>query len=114
MPEVQEQSQPQQQKTSAIDNVMEQRLQQYDRVMGKARELFSERNREYSDTISVTGVLGACVEIVGVASRLKPLVIKAADRGQSKREKVANVLLDLINYGVIAAIMMMVENWDGE
>jgi hypothetical protein len=79
-----------------------------------ARLVFADRNAKYGDAIVETGVLGACVELVGGVARLKELVIKAPDHGASVDDYVLrNVLIDIHNYANIALMMMDADNWSG-
>ena len=93
---------------------------QFSDVCSQAFEIFREKNRQYNDAISRTGLLGACVEIVGVAARLEPLVIKDAFFEQSfthpdnpSKASILNSLHDLHNYATIALMMIEDENWRG-
>lgn len=85
-----------------------------------ALSIFKEKNRQYNDAISRTGLLGASVEIVGVAARLEPLIINNKNFEEKLKEdpkfkaSVLNAIADLHNYSVIAKMMIEDENWRGE
>jgi hypothetical protein len=93
---------------------------QFKEFCESALEIFKEKNRLYNDAISRTGVLGACVEIIGVAARLEPLVLQDKDfpnsigSGGKNSEAILNALHDLHNYSVIALMMLEDRNWRGE
>jgi len=97
-----------------IEETMKKRLEQFDRIDAKTRSVFANKNRQYQDAIKDTGVLGASVELVGLAGRLKALVLRNSTHGQDDQEALANALLDTINYGHIALMMLEDENWEGE
>ncbi|MHC4316764.1 MAG: hypothetical protein ACYSW3_30355, partial [Planctomycetota bacterium] len=63
-----------------------QRGEQYDDIVEAAKELFLEKNEQYGDAISRTGLLGAVVEIAGISARLEKLVLGASDAGKSEEE----------------------------
>ena len=77
-------------------------------------ELFLIKNRQYGNSIVRTGVLGACVELIGACARLPQLVLKAMDHGRSTPEVLRDVFLDIHNYANIALMMLEQENWEGE
>ena len=108
--------------TTIIDLFSKRDSQFADNCM-KALTIFQEKNREYDDAISETGLLGACVEIVGVAARLKPLIIRDPNFEQhfskdpmtpGRKKDILNALHDLHNYTNIALMMIEDENWRGE
>lgn len=73
------------------------------------------KNREYGDNIEEAGALGAAVHIVGIAARLKPLVIRATDADiQRHQDAIANVVIDLFNYTTILAYMLGSDNLRGK
>ena len=86
----------------------------YRSVVDRAFKMFQQKNRQYEDGIRFTGVLGACVEIFGAAMRLPPMVLRSADHGKSNMNKLRGILGDIVNYGVIAIIMMEDDNWEGK
>jgi hypothetical protein len=98
-------------KKSTSPEFMSGRLAQFDAVMDGCRDLFEEKNSQYKDSISRTGVLGSVVAIAGLSARLEGLVLSAADAGESNEEAVVDVVKDIINYGVITGIMIMDTNW---
>lgn len=78
------------------------------------QEIFAIKNEQYGNTIVETGVLGAAVELVGYAGRLKKLVLKSD--GYKKKEYdsiIRNVFIDMHNYATIALMMLDMENYDG-
>lgn len=90
------------------------RLKQFDQVVAGCRELFIEKNTQYSDAISRTGVLGSVVSIAGLSARLEHLVLAAPDAGKMQEEAVVDVIKDLLNYAAITGIMIMDDNWRPE
>lgn len=103
------------------------RLEQYDRAVAKARALFREKNTEYKDAISANGVLGAVVEMAGIAQRLHQVLVHPAVTcveelegaetrllPRAKRNSiVTDKSLDAINFGIISLMMMEEGNWTG-
>jgi len=75
--------------------------------------LFSVRNRQYGNAIEETGVLGATVEIVGIAARLKQILIRG-DSEPVSAEKLRDILMDLHNYATIAIMMLDDKNMRGD
>ena len=98
----------------AVLDIQNKRSQQVDRVDKSCKELFLQKNDQYDDTIAATGVLGASVELLGAASRLKKLVLKDPKHGESNAEVLIDVLKDLHNYANIALIMLSEDNWSGK
>ena len=90
------------------------RTNQYDKAVAAAKKIFEEKNAQYGDSITATGVLGASVELVGTSARLRQMVIKDSTHGEAHREAVIDVLKDQINYAVIALMMLSESNWDGK
>ncbi|KKN66958.1 hypothetical protein LCGC14_0466380 [marine sediment metagenome] len=89
------------------------RSNQFNKACASGKKIFVQRNEEYGDTITVTGVLGASVELIGVSARLRPLVLKDPGHGKNNREALINVFKDLHNYANIALMMLAADNWDG-
>jgi hypothetical protein len=79
-----------------------------------ARELFIKRNTEYGDSIRFGGVLSACYEIVGASMRFPTLVFFTSDHGRSRKAKLFDILLDIMNYANIALMLMKEDNWEGK
>lgn len=83
--------------------------------------LFLERNKQYGNSIEETGVLGAVVELVAKNARLRELVLKNQSwgfgmdtpLGGELEQRVKDTLQDLVNYGVIALMMLEDENYRG-
>jgi hypothetical protein len=99
---------------SPMDLRLHTRNEQFDDVCDSAKELFASKNAGYSDAIAETGVLGAVVAIVGINARLKAMVLRSPDAGESQAEKLKDLIKDLHNYANIAGMMMMDGNWKGE
>lgn len=90
------------------------RNEQFQRACNSSQELFAEKNKQYGDSITTTGVLGAGVELVGLAARVKKLVVKAGDGGEANRDVLIDILKDIHNYANIALLMLAENNWTGE
>lgn len=83
--------------------------------------LFLERNKQYGNSIEETGVLGAVVELVAKNARLRELVLRNGSwglgmdtpTGTELEQRVKDTLQDLVNYGVIALMMLEDENYRG-
>ena len=76
--------------------------------------IFQAKNRKYNDAIRRTGLLGACVEIVGASARLEPLILQNPNLDDLDVKAITNVLEDLHNYANIALIMLSESNYRGE
>lgn len=97
-----------------IDADFERHSDTFKTICASSHRLFRRKNYEYRDTIVETGVLGAAVELVGIAGRLKALVLKNRDHGRSHRDELIDILKDAHNYANIALMMLAEENWDGD
>lgn len=82
--------------------------------------LFDKKNKEYGNSIEATGVLGATIELIGAVARLPILILRNPTHGRDKFSAIRNVFMDIVNYGIIA-LMMLNEtmpdgtpgNWEG-
>lgn len=101
-------------KAVSLDTKLQERLVQFDAVVASSRELFAEKNEQYGDSISRTGLLGAIVAIAGISARLEHSVLGAHDAGKSQEDAIVDDVKDLLNYAAIAGIMIMSENWRPE
>lgn len=90
---------------------LEERLKNFDRACAAGRRIFVEKELQYEDAIAATGVLGAAVEIIGLAARIKKFVLKGGDGGQSHKAEIMEVAKDLHNYADILMLMAADENW---
>ena len=92
------------------------RRSQFTKFCARAEALFVRKNAEYGDAIATTGLLGAIVEIITVAARLKQLIrspeLILNDFGL--RNVIIDKLLDMHNYSNIALMMIEDGNADGE
>lgn len=84
---------------------------QYDDIVAVAKELFLEKNEQYKDSISRTGLIGSVVSIIGISARLEHLVLGSLDAGKSEEEAIKDIIKDLLNYSVISGMMIMDDNW---
>lgn len=84
---------------------------QYDDIVAVAKELFLEKNEQYKDSISRTGLIGSVVAIAGISARLEHLVLGSLDAGKSEEEALKDIIKDLLNYAVISGMMIMDKNW---
>ena len=96
------------------DDVQQVRKAQFREVCGSCEELFLERNEQYGDAITRTGVLGAAVEIAGISARIEHIVLRSDDAGRSQQGTLTDLIKDLHNYANIAGIMLMEDNWKGK
>lgn len=99
---------------TTMEAIMKNRLETFDAIHARCRKLFEEKNTQYGDSISSTGVLGAVVALIGIAARLRPLVLLDPAHGKGNREVLADVFKDIQIYASIALIMLSDNNWDGE
>lgn len=95
------------------------RLEQYDRFVSAARNLFMGRNATYGDAFSEIGLVGSTAELAGVTARLKQLVLKdpAWVTGRPSVDtqlETYDKLLDAINYGLICLMLLQDDNFTGE
>lgn len=88
-------------------------LNHFANVCDTCQELFAEKNEQYGNTIVKTGVLGACVELIGAVARLPKMVLKDAMHGRGQAEKLRDVLMDIHNYASIAIMMLDDNNYEG-
>ena len=84
---------------------------QYADIVAVAKELFLEKNEQYKDSISRTGLIGSVVAIAGISARLEHLVLGSLDAGKSEEEAIKDIIKDLLNYAVISGMMIMDGNW---
>jgi gas vesicle protein len=89
-------------------------LQEFSNNCHVSTQLFLQKNEEYGDAIDAGGLIGAVVEIIGIAARLMVLVLHSPDGGKSNREQIWDKLQDLHNYANIAAMMTARGNFKGE
>ena len=90
------------------------RIEQFEDKCCECEELFLEKNVQYGDAITETGVLGAAVEFVGITGRLKNLVINSGDGGKAAdRKALRDILIDAHNYAIIGLMMLDEENFTG-
>jgi hypothetical protein len=92
---------------------LSQRNEHFEKACESGQKLFAEKNSQYGDSIVNTGVLGAGVELVGLAGRVKKLVIKSGDGGEASRDALIDILKDIHNYANIALLMLAEDNWTG-
>jgi hypothetical protein len=97
-----------------MDEVMEKRLAQFDRITKQCRELFDEKNREYNDSFRTCGLVGCVCQVIGCGSRLLAMVVQKPDHGQSKREKLIPILMDAFNYSLMSIMCIEDGNYSGE
>lgn len=76
--------------------------------------LFERKNREYGSAIESGGLVGAVIEIIGIAARLHQLVIVSNSRDTEDLEQIKDKLLDAHNYANIGLIMLKNGNWRGD
>lgn len=98
---------------NVIEEIKNPQLDHFHSLCHNNMHLFARKNKEYGNAFEVYGVLGVVCEILGAAARLPQLVLWAADHGKSKRESVANVLMDLHNFANMAIMCLERDNWDG-
>lgn len=77
-------------------------------------QFFPVKNAAHHNGIRYTGLLGSATECFGAAMRLPWMVLKAPDKGKSNKDKLKDVLADIIIYAVISLIHIENDNWDGE
>ena len=93
------------------DAVEYRRSEQFDDIVAVAKELFLEKNKQYADSITRTGLLGAVVSVAGISARLEHMVLGSSDAGKSQEEAIKDIIKDLLNYAAIAGIKIMEDNW---
>ena len=98
-------------KTASLDTKLQERLVQYDEVVASSRKLFEEKNWQYADSISRTGVIGSVVAIAGLSARLEHLVLASSDAGKEEEEAIVDIIKDILNYAAITGVMIMSDNW---
>lgn len=97
-----------------FDKVQKGRLKQYDRLVAECRALYDERNRGYRDSVRTLGVLGVLYEFNGIAGRLRALrrqiVVHQGGISKVLRASLRDKLKDVINYGLIALMLLEDDN----
>lgn len=86
---------------------------EFDLLCEQSQDLFRVKNAQYGNAIVTTGVLGASVELIGAAARLRTLVLTAEGHGRNEVRSLIDVFMDLHNYSNIALIMLRDNNWEG-
>lgn len=79
----------------------------------EGRKLFEEKNKQYGDSVEECGVLGVAVELIGIAGRLRQLVLRDPEHGRGNSSSVHNCFIDALNYGAIGLAMLRKDNWEG-
>jgi predicted TIM-barrel enzyme len=104
---------PTQEERDALLRRLDRRNVEYYRVAEHCRALFVRKNSEYEDAISDTGVLGAAVELVSIAARLRALVLHDPQHGRQHKAALVNALMDAQVYALIGLMMVDEDNWEG-
>lgn len=76
--------------------------------------MFRQKNAEYGDAIAETGVLGACVALIGDVGRLKQMVLNGTTHGRDRKGNLEDKLRDIAVQAVIGLMMLREENWEGK
>jgi len=98
----------------AQDQVPQARVDVFDAACLEGKKVFLVRDAQYDGATVATGVQGAVVEVVGISARLRKMVLKAPDRGESQAEEILKILVDLHNYANIAMMELSDGNWVGK
>jgi hypothetical protein len=98
----------------SLPDFQKHRNELFDKACKAAKEVFQEKNLQYNDAISETGVLGAAVELVGITARFKALVIKNSRHGRDTKKELLEIAKDSLVYSNILMQMISEENWDGD
>ena len=96
---------------AAIPEWLTVRLKTFDQACAASKKIFEAKEIQYDDAIAATGVLGAAVEVISIATRIKKMVLKSGDGGQSSKKDLMELAKDLHNYSNILMIMAADENW---
>ena len=94
-------------------DVFAERDAQFHRAIVACEKLFQDKNRQYGDAISETGVLGSAVELVGIVARFKKLVIRDSSSGSNFKKNLMEIAKDAVIYSVIMMVMISENNWNG-
>ena len=89
----------------------------FEKAQASIRRHFLEKNApsHYDGAFEDLGLIGAAVELVSIASRLKRVVIRSGDGGENfDREKLLELLKDAGVYAGISMICVADENWTGK
>jgi hypothetical protein len=82
----------------------ETRLLQYDNIHSEARELFTNKNKDYGDSFAYYGPVGVIIRMGDKIQRLKSIdknkIINVDD------ERLRDTLIDLHNYSAMAIMLM--------
>ena len=82
----------------------ETRVLQYDNIHSEARELFTNKNKDYGDSFAYYGPVGVIIRMGDKIQRLKSIdknkIINVDD------ERLRDTLIDLHNYSAMAIMLM--------
>jgi hypothetical protein len=94
--------------------IVKDRVTQYKDIVSTTLSIFLEKDKSYGNAFLVTGLLGVCCRIIGIAGRLFKLVVDDYHSGAGHPEKVLDALQDLLNYAAMGIICLEEENWKGK
>ena len=89
----------------------------FEKAQASISRHFRDKNApsHYDGAFEDLGLIGAAVELVSIASRLKRVVIRSGDGGENfDREKLLELLKDAGVYAGISMICVADENWTGK
>lgn len=85
----------------------------FEKVCEACQELFAEKNAQYDNNFVRDGLLGTVLEVMGAASRLRPLVVRAANHGRADAETIRGILMDVHNYASMSLMLLDDNNYEG-
>lgn len=94
--------------------IVRDRVTQYKDITAKTMSIFLEKDKSYGSAFLVTGLLGVCCRIIGIAGRLFKLVVDDYHAGAGQPERVLDALQDLLNYAAMGIMCLEDENWKGK
>lgn len=89
-------------------------VEHFEQVCATCAQLFEEKNEQYDNNFARDGLLGTVLEVMGAASRLRPLVVRAPEHGRASAQKIRDILMDVHNYATMSLMLLDDNNWEGE
>lgn len=92
---------------------MTQRLIKYDAVVREARALFTHKNIQYGESFVEFGALGTVLNLRAMSKRARRMVLAAIRGEDSDLPKLQDILIDLVNYSIMAFMTVAEDNLAG-
>lgn len=90
------------------------RIQQYEKIVTQATEIFLDRNKMYKDAFTIMGLIGTATTLIGDVMRIRNMIYDSPDYGQQYKEQIRDKLLDIINQAIICIFVLDDDNYKGK